>query len=132
MLKPLCDTLDVTLNNHNKGTTTMSATLRSETFKLLTKCPGTVAAHDQLSMIMGNSTKTTEGLRLMIEGLETYVRAIDSEHGTKAGDDYYLAPYLKDIALSLVGLLSGPGKFDGGTCDGAIRAICSEANIELE
>jgi hypothetical protein len=39
--------------------------------------------------------------------------------------------FLLDALYSvLIGLLNGPGHFDGGTCDGALRAIAKKYEID--
>jgi hypothetical protein len=106
-------------------------TLEKETVAFL-KDGIKVVAHQDQKFFMTTSKECEKGLRDMINGLESYCLGLDKEYGTKVGNDYYLAPNVKDIAHALINMLSGPGKFDGGTVDKVIRKICNQAEIELE
>lgn len=109
-------------------TALMRATQRLQEMDKKLHKPGTMSAalSHQLNFMRGNS-----GLKLMILGLESYCKESVEEFGSKAGDDGFLGDYLVDIARGILGLLNGPGTFDGGTLDHAIRMICEENNIDL-
>ncbi len=86
-----------------------------------------VAQADQLHFMRSNP-----GLKMMIDGLEKYCSEAVAACDSKVGDDGFLGDYALDIARGILGLLNGPGKFDGGTLDMAVRLICERNNIELE
>ncbi len=72
-------------------------------------------------------------LKNLILGLSVYGREMQREFDTPAGRDGFLGPAFKDIAASIITLLNGHlGRFDGGTLDALVRAICAENGIELE
>jgi len=69
----------------------------------------------------------------LIRGLAQYGAAAMTAHGSKIGDDQVLGPALKNIADSILTLLNGDiGRFDGGTLDKLVRAICVEYGVELD
>lgn len=72
-------------------------------------------------------------LKSMIVGLHHYGREMRAEFDTPPGNDSFLGPAFKDIAESIITLLSDHlGRFDGGTLDALVRAICAENGVELE
>jgi len=72
-------------------------------------------------------------LKDLILGLDYYGRRMRKEFNTPPGEDSFLGPAFKDIADSIITLLNGPmGRFDGGTLDALVRAICAENAVELD
>ena len=104
-------------------------TLETHTEKLRKMCPKTVAEADQLAFMRGAS-ELERGLKAMIDGAEMYCRAVKDQNDWILGDDYVLGPEMGSILNSLLGLLNGPGRFDSGTLDGAIRDIAKQYNIK--
>ncbi len=92
--------------------------------------PFETVAIDNQKKFMTTQSPLEAGLRMMIQGLEQYVKGYEKT-GCKVGEDGYSKQYVVDIAYSLIYLLSGPGKFDGGTLDSTIREICKAGGIEL-
>lgn len=69
----------------------------------------------------------------LIRGLAQYGARTREEYGSKVGNDGFLGPAWKDIADSIRTLLNGNlGRFDGGTLDALLHAICAENGVELE
>lgn len=98
-------------------------TLEKHTAKLATIAFSTVAMADQAKFMTGKAGKISAALKQMIDGVENYCEAIKTETDWIVGNDYVLAPEVAAIINSLIGLLNGPGRFDGGTLDGALREI---------
>lgn len=72
-------------------------------------------------------------LKSMIVGLAYYGAEMRRQFETAPGADSFLGPAFRAIAASLVTLLNGDlGRFDGGTLDALVRAICVENGVELE
>ena len=92
----------------------------------------TIAKDNMKAFEENRAGRTSLGLKMMINGLETYCDGIREQFELLAGDDGFLSEYVECLAKDLIGILSGPGMFDGGTLETAIREICSKANIELE
>jgi len=97
--------------------------------KLVKMAPNTIAVRHQLAFMNGK-TELERGLKMMIEGAELYCRAMEKQSDWKIGKDYVLGPEMGAILNGIIGLLNGPGFFDGGTIDGAIRDIAKEYEIE--
>ena len=71
-------------------------------------------------------------LKAMIVGLSVYGRETQRQFSSQLGADYFLGPACKEIAEAIIVLLNGDlGRFDGGTLDALVRAICVEHGIEL-
>lgn len=104
--------------------------LQRETEKLAQMAFNTVAMADQRRFMAGTAGKVSLALKTMIEGVEAYCEAIKTETDWVVGDDYVLSPEVASIINGLIGLLNGPGRFDGGTLDGALRAIAAKYEIE--
>lgn len=104
--------------------------LESHTEKLRAMCFNTVAMADQTRFMMGKAGKISAALKQMIDGVEAYCEAIKSETDWTVGNDYILAPEVASIINSLIGLLNGPGRFDGGTLDGALREIAKTYELK--
>lgn len=104
--------------------------LRRYTDVLNIQASGTVSSTDQ-ERLLNHATDIEKGLCMMIEGIEYYCRGTTKDWGDQAiGEDYVLAPEIGSIINGLIGLLNGPGHFDGGSCDGALRAIAKLYKIE--
>jgi hypothetical protein len=72
-------------------------------------------------------------LKSLIVGLHHYGRSMRVEFATLASEDSFLGPAFVEIARSIVVLLNGKlGRFDGGTLDALVRAICVENGFELD
>lgn len=108
----------------------MQTFLERYTTVLTIEASGSTAWLNQQKLI-NEATDTEKGLKMMMQGVEIYCRGIactvDSLPPCKDG---YLSPYLRDIINSLIKLLSGPGHFDGASCDSALRAIAAKYEIE--
>ena len=90
---------------------------------LLVTSAGTVAADKQRHFMHTNKPSVELGFRMMIEGAEMYLEGLKRDYELRAGEDCLIASELGCILNSLLELLNGPGNFDGGTIDGAIRNI---------
>ena len=99
--------------------------LEKHTKKLETMPLATKAKQDQQYFMTTQKHSVTKGLRMMIEGAEMYCEAMARDHDYIIGDDYVLGPAMASITNSLIGLLSGNGRFDGGVLDGALREIAA-------
>jgi hypothetical protein len=71
--------------------------------------------------------------RAIVEGfvaLSAIAEAYKLAHfsgGDAIGTDGYASPYFEDMCRAMIKLLSlDIGRLDGGTCDGAVRALASE------
>ena len=106
-------------------------TLQAKSEELYALCPETVAADAQARFMRESAGLHSRGLKKMIEGLEDYCNAHRKDWG-EIGDDSYCGPYVESIARSLIGLLSGPGTFDGGTLWKAIAEIAEGNGISIE
>lgn len=103
--------------------------LERYTIVLGVQASGTVSVQEQ-QKLMNGATDTEKGLRMMIEGVELYCKEVTKQwDDTPIGKDYVLAPEVGSIINGIIGLLNGPGHFDGGTCDGALRAIAKKYEI---
>lgn len=72
-------------------------------------------------------------LKGMIVGFDEYGHSMRSKLGTPPGEDMFLGPAFKQIAEAVLILLNGDlGRFDGGTLDSLVRAICTENGVELD
>lgn len=91
--------------------------------------PGTVAMANQMALMQGRGN-IEKGLKAMIEGVELYCKGASKGWDAPIGKDYVLAPEIGAIINGLLGLLNGPGRFDGGSCDHALRAIAKKYEIE--
>lgn len=111
----------------------MPSTLSKNTNRFLAEGVKTVA-HQHQQFFMSHPQGCESGLRKMINGLEDYCRGVYqlTEGEYIAGDDGFLGPYLEEIAHGLRGLLSGLGKFDGGTLDQTILEICETHKLNIE
>lgn len=89
---------------------------------------GSRARMDQ-EKLMNEATDIEKGLRMMIEGIEYYCRGASKAWERPVGEDFVLGPEIGSIINGILGLLNGPGHFDGGTCDGALRAIAKKHGI---
>jgi hypothetical protein len=92
------------------------------------EAPGTVAKAEQTKLLNG-ATDIEKGLRMLIEGIEYYCKGASATWDAPIGKDYVLAPEVGSIINGIIGLLNGPGHFDGGTCDGALRAIAKKYEV---
>ena len=92
---------------------------------------GTISEQDQKQFLYSVGT-CESGLKQMIQGLHTYCQAMDKHHGYVAGDDGYCGPYLEEVLHGLRGLLSGPGRFDGGTVDSYLCELADAFKLEIE
>jgi hypothetical protein len=88
-------------------------------------------AHSNQASFMGSRNGFEGGLKNMVTGLEQYCKAMPSV-GYHAGEDGFIGPELENIARSLRALLSGGGRFDGGTIDAALLEICEKAKLDIE
>ncbi len=69
----------------------------------------------------------------LLRGLVAYVDGYKEEFDSHVGSDYVLGEHVKDVALSIIGLLNGPtGRLDCGTVDREIRELCKLAEIDLD
>jgi hypothetical protein len=93
------------------------------------QAPGTVANTEQ-TKLLNEATDIEKGLRMLIEGIEYYCKGTSATWDAPIGKDYVLAPAVGLIINGIIGLLNGPGHFDGGTCDGALRAIAKKYEID--
>lgn len=106
--------------------------LQEKTAAFLSGGIKTVAHQDQQRFMRQPYNTTEGGLRNMIEGLEAYCGAIYTDYETHIGDDYFLKQYVEEIAHGIRGLLSGPGRFDGGTLDSTLIEIADTHGLEIE
>lgn len=71
-------------------------------------------------------------IRQLIGGLDAYGKMV-RKNGRLVGEDLVLGPAVKSIAESILVLLNGDiGRFDGGTLDKLVRAICVEYGVGLD
>jgi len=91
---------------------------------------GSIAIMNQQALL-NDATDIEKGLRMMIEGIEHYCAGVSAVgEGYPIGNDYILGESVGDIINGLIRLLNGPGTFDGGTCDAALRAIAKKYEIK--
>ena len=99
--------------------------------------PGGDRSSHQWAALHLDAWRNPQGFELplwhLIRGLAQYGVRMQEQCGTKAGDDTVLGPAFKDIAEAILTLLNGNiGRFDGGTLDALVRAICAEHGVELD
>lgn len=91
---------------------------------------GSVAVMNQQALL-NDATDIEKGLRMMMEGIEHYCAGASAVgDGEPIGNDYILGEAVGDIINALIALLNGPGSFDGGTCDSALRAIAKKYEVK--
>ena len=105
--------------------------LRAHCQEKMKKFEGTVAYED-MRKFLNNNVGCEAGLRQILEGVQTYCQAMQADHGYYAGDDGYCGPYVEEILHGVRGLLSGPGRFDGGTVDSFICDFAEHYKLEIE
>lgn len=114
----------------NKKTQATMLQRHTDVLRLQSKIFGSVAVNNQ-EKLLNDSTDLEKGLRMMMEGIEHYcVGASAVGDGTPIGQDGYCGAEVANIINALIALLSGPGSFDGGTCDAALRAIAKKYEVE--
>ena len=95
------------------------------------KFEGTVA-HSDMEKALTFKDAMGGSLVKILEHVAYYCEAHQRDYGSFVGDDGYLEPYVKDILQGIIGLLSGPGRFDGGTLDSFARDLADAHQIELD
>ena len=80
--------------------------------------------------LMDGHTDVERGLRMLIEGVEVYLRGLKEQHKVTPRTDHYLKGVAREITDGLSQLLNLSGQFDGGTCSRAIKLIEQEYGIE--
>lgn len=95
--------------------------------------PKTIAVSDHAYFMQANKGYE-KGLKDMINGLEEYCKAYvaaNNEDGQTLIEDGYISPLLEDITRGLHLLLSGQGKFDGGTISSAISELSDRYGLGI-
>lgn len=107
----------------------MKSTLRINTEHFLRDGIKTVAHQDQRYFINQVNDSQEKGLKMMIEGAEIYIKAYQKENDSLIGNDGYMGPYMQQIMHGLHQLLSGQGRFDGGTISKTLCDLASENEL---
>lgn len=105
-------------------------TFREYAEERMKKYQGTVS-HSDMKHCLDSINTYGHGLRLMLEGARIYCEAYKNDQGENVSNDHFLAPEIESILRSLHILLSGLGRFDGGTISGFICDLAKEQEIDV-
>ena len=106
-------------------------TLREYATKRMQKYTGTVS-HSDMIHFLNSKGSYGEGLKLMLEGMQIYCDAYKKEQGDSIGDDGYMGAQCENILKALHYLLSGLGRFDGGTLSSFINDLADDNKLDIE
>lgn len=97
----------------------------------MAKYVGTVS-HKNMESFINGSNGYSLGLKLMLQGVQEYCNAFHGEYQEPISTDSFLSDEIETILRSLHSLLSGHGKFDGGTLSGFICELAKENELDIE
>ncbi|OQB10387.1 MAG: hypothetical protein BWY21_00308 [Parcubacteria group bacterium ADurb.Bin216] len=107
----------------------MKSTLRINTEYFLKDGVKTISHSDQKHFINQVNDSLEKGLKMMIEGAEIYIKAYQKENGSLIGEDHYVGAYMQEILHGIHKLLSGQGRFDGGTISKTLCELAENNNL---